>query len=230
MEIALTARGLDITDRFREYAAEKAEKVAALAAKAIALQIKVTRHAVGRGGSAGDDRVELTLVGPGPLVRAEAGAADKYAAFDLAYGRLLERVREGKDRRKVHRGRRRPTSLHEASSDGFAAVGVTPASVEVLRAVQTGSIPVQQDAAAEEAWSPVVIRRKLFAPERMTAEDALDTMELVGHDFFLFIDAETDRPSVVYRRQGWAYGVIALDAEAHAVDTVSSQRARRASR
>jgi len=44
-------------------------------------------------------------------------------------------------------------------------------------------------------------------------EDALDHMELVGHDFFLFIDAETDRPSVVYRRKGWDYGVIALEEE-----------------
>ena len=45
----------------------------------------------------------------------------------------------------------------------------------------------------------------------MTVEDAVDHMELVGHDFFLFIDSETDRPSVVYRRKGWDYGVIGLD-------------------
>jgi ribosomal subunit interface protein len=227
MDITLTARGLDITDRFREYAAEKAEKVEALADRAIALQIKVTRHAAGRG-SAGDDRVEMTLVGPGPLVRAEAGAGDKYAAFDLAYGRLLERVREGKDRRKVHRGRRRPVSLQQATTDGFRGVGVTPASPDVLEAVVTGSIPVQEP--AETEWTPVVIRRKLFPPATMTADDAVDHMELVGHDFFLFIDAETDRPSVVYRRKGWAYGVIALDAEAAAAVPAGSQRVRRASR
>jgi len=225
MDIALTARGLDITDRFREYAAEKAEKVASLAAKAIALDIKVTRHAAGRG-SPGDDRVELTLVGPGPLVRAEAGAADKYAAFDLAIARLVERIRQGKDRRKVHRGRHRPPSLHEAATDGFSIVGITPASADVIRAVATGSIPVQSE--AEEAWSPVVIRRKLFPAATMTAEDAVDHMELVGHDFFLFIDAETDRPSVVYRRKGWAYGVIALEAEV-AAEAVAQGR-RRASR
>jgi len=227
MDIALTAKGLDVTDRFREYAEEKSEKIAALADRAIALQIKVTRHAAVRG-AGGDDRVELTLVGPGPLVRAEAAAVDKYAAFDLAYGRLLERVREGKDRRKVHRGRRRPVSLHEAATGGFAEVDVTPASVEVLQAVATGSIPVQE--VSEPEWSPVVLRRKLFPAATMSAEEALDHMELVGHDFFLFIDAETDRPSVVYRRKGWAYGVIALDAEAGAAEPVRGQRARRASR
>ncbi|HWK21361.1 MAG TPA: ribosome-associated translation inhibitor RaiA [Microbacteriaceae bacterium] len=225
MEIAITARGLDITDRFRTYASEKSAKVAALATKAIALELKVTRHAPGKG-SPGDDRVELTLIGPGPLVRAEASASDKYAAFDLAIGRLLERIRQGKDRRKVHRGRHRPVSLHEASTGGFSVVDVTPASADVLQAVATGTTLV--DSEDEPDWSPVVIRRKLFPAATMTAEDAVDHMELVGHDFFLFVDAETDRPSVVYRRKGWAYGVIALDA--HAAATEPAQGRRRASR
>ena len=47
-----------------------------------------------------------------------------------------------------------------------------------------------------------------------TVEEAVDRMELVGHDFFLFIDARTDHPSVVYRRKGWDYGVISLLASA----------------
>lgn len=227
MEIAITARGLDITDRFRAYTAEKSEKVAALATKAIAFEIKVTRHAPGKG-SSGDDRVELTLIGPGPLVRAEANASDKYAAFDLAIGRLLERIRQGKDRRKVHRGRHRPVSLQEATTGGFSVVGVTPASPDALHAVATGTVTVEADAEDEPDWSPVVIRRKLFPAVTMTAEDAVDHMELVGHDFFLFVDAETDRPSVVYRRKGWAYGVIALDAQAAVA--APAQGRRRASR
>jgi hypothetical protein len=45
----------------------------------------------------------------------------------------------------------------------------------------------------------------------MTVDDALYEMELVGHDFFLFVDAETAQPSVAYRRRGWSYGVIKLD-------------------
>ena len=71
----------------------------------------------------------------------------------------------------------------------------------------------------EEEWSPVVIRKKVFAATPMTVDDALYRMELVGHDFYLFIDAETDRPSVVYRRKGWDYGVIGLDVE----DEIASQ-------
>ncbi len=213
VEITVTGRNLGVTDRFREYAIEKADKIDHLADKAIAFEIKVSRHHETRG-SSGDDRVELTLIGPGPLVRAESAGPDKYAAFDLAMAKLVERIRQSKDRKKVHRGKHRPVSLREASADGFRVVDITPASPEVIERVTTGSIPVVSAAEPEQAdYSPVVIRRKVFPTTRMTVEDALDHMELVGHDFFLFIDAESDRPSVVYRRKGWDYGVIGLEEE-----------------
>jgi len=217
METNIVGRNLGITDRFREYATDKAEKIAGLAEKALALEIKVSRHTE-KSGAAGNDRVELTLIGKGPVVRAEAEGGDKYAAFDIALGRLLERVRRAKDRRKVHRGgAHRPTSLHEASASGFAVIDIVPADGDTLERVRTGAIPVVSEDVAEDAdepeevYSPVVIRRKVFAAAPMTVDDALYFMELVGHDFYLFQDAETHRPSVVYRRKGWDYGVIELD-------------------
>ncbi len=213
MDISINGRNLGITDRFRDYATEKAEKIAHLAEKALAFEVKVSRHAE-KNGSNGDDRVELTLIGPGPLVRAESTGSDKYVAFDLALDKLLERIRRAKDRQKVHRGKRRPTSLREASAAGFSVVDLQPATPETMEKVRTGAIDVIDGSAAqgeEEEWSPVVIRKKVFAAVPMTVDDALYYMELVGHDFYLFIDAETDRPSVVYRRKGWDYGVIGLD-------------------
>lgn len=212
MEISVTGRNLGVTDRFREYAIEKAEKIDHLAERAIAFEIKVSRHHETRG-SSGEDRVELTLIGPGPLVRAEAAGSDKYVAFDLAIGKLAERMRQSKDRKKVHRGQHRPVSLREAAAEGFSGSGIVAASPEVLEQLLTGEIPVQSSVPSQDDddYSPVVIRRKVFPSSHMTVEDALDHMELVGHDFFLFIDAGTDRPSVVYRRKGWDYGVIALE-------------------
>lgn len=214
METNIVGRNLGITDRFRDYATEKAEKIASLAEKPLALEIKVSRHSE-KNGAAGNDRVELTLIGKGPLVRAESDGPDKYAAFDAALGRLLERVRRAKDRKKVHRGgAHRPTSLHEASAAGFSVVDITPAAAETLERVRTGAIPIVVDenqvADIEEEYCPVVIRRKVFASAPMTVDDALYFMELVGHDFYLFQDAESMRPSVVYRRKGWDYGVIEL--------------------
>ncbi|MBH0053606.1 MULTISPECIES: ribosome hibernation-promoting factor, HPF/YfiA family [unclassified Salinibacterium] len=226
MEITVNGRNVGVTDRFREYAIEKSEKVSHLAEKAIAFEIKVTRHHETKG-SSGDDRVELTLIGPGPLVRAEAAGSDKYVAFDLAMAKLVERIRQSKDRKKVHRGNHRPTSLREASAGGFAVVDITPASPDVIEKVATGAIPIQGEEAepGDEDYSPVVIRRKVFPSSHMTVEEALDHMELVGHDFFLFVDSQTDRPSVVYRRKGWDYGVIALEEEAD--DVVPSGRSRK---
>ncbi len=221
MDITITGRGVEIPDRFEDYATEKAEKVAHLADKAIVLEIRVIRHHE-TGGTSGDDRVELTLIGPGPIVRAEAAAGDKYAAFDLALDKMLERIRQAKDRKKIHRGARRPESLGEAASNGRVAE-LVPASTALLEAVATGEIPVAAEE-SEEDWSPVVIRHKVFPAARMTQEDAVDHMELVGHDFFLFIDAVTDNPSVVYRRTGWNYGVISLDEQA---DEVGTKRRRR---
>lgn len=226
MDINIVGRNLGITDRFREYATEKADKVAHLAERAISLEVKVSRHNEKLGSQNGDDRVELTLVGPKAVVRSEATGTDKYAAFDIALGKLLERVRRAKDRRKVHRGQHRPTSLREASTDGFSAVGLAAAPVSVLDQVRTGAVPAVAEAAgaseAEEEYSPVVIRQKVFASIPMTVDDALYYMELVGHDFYLFVDQETKRPSVVYRRKGWDYGVIALDDDAEELQEVAT--------
>ncbi|GAA0999452.1 ribosome hibernation-promoting factor, HPF/YfiA family [Subtercola frigoramans] len=226
MEINITGRNLGITDRFRSYATEKAEKVEHLADRALALEVKVCRHSSANT-SGGDDRVELTLIGPGPIVRAESAGSDKYVAFDLAIAKLLERLRRAKDRKKTHRGQHRPVSLREASAADFSGIDVVPAEAEVLLRATTGAVPVQPANAeaeeTEEAWSPVVIRKKVFAAAPMTVDDALYLMELVGHDFYLFIDAETQRPSVVYRRKGWDYGVIGLDDSA-AVDSPAESR------
>lgn len=218
MELNIVGRNLGITDRFRAYVAEKSEKVSHLAERAISLDVKLSRHNE-KNGNPGPDRVELTLVGKGPVVRAEADGSDKYAAFDVALGRLLERVRRAKDRRKVHRGgSRRPTSLREATDAGFSDVGVHAAAPEVLAQVRTGSIPVVDEfephVDEDEVYTPVVIRRKVFTATPMTVDDALYFMELVGHDFYLFVDTESGRPSVVYRRKGWDYGLIGLDEQA----------------
>ncbi|MBN6778256.1 ribosome-associated translation inhibitor RaiA [Pseudoclavibacter alba] len=217
MDITITGRNTDIPERFREYAGEKTEaKVTQLADRAQAVEIKLKRRTDRQGNLLDQGKVEITLIGPGPVIRAEAEAGDKYAAFDLAIDKLVERLRRAKDKRKVHRGMRRPTALHEAAAEGFAHAAVEPVAPEVL----TGSIPVvQQDEFDEHDggaadYNPVVIREKVFAPKRLTASEAVDHMELLGHDFFLFLEAESGRPAVVYRRKGWDYGVIALDEKA----------------
>jgi ribosomal subunit interface protein len=160
--------------------------------------------------------VELTVLGRGPVIRAEASAADKFAAFDLAYNKLLERLRRARDRRKVHHGRHTPKSVTEATAALEPASPSEPLYVEAAQqqetqatAAEKSPYEVENDIPAGD--SPVLIRRKVFAASQLTLDDAVDNMELVGHDFYLFVDKETKAPSVVYRRDGWTYGVISLD-------------------
>jgi len=213
MDVTITGRNIGVTDRFRTYVEQKSEKIDVLADRALAFEVRISRHHEKAGGSQGEDRVELTLIGPGPLVRAESAASDKYAAFDLAFARIMERLRRARDRRKVHRGRHAPTSVAEASGTAFERMGIVPADGKLIEDVATGAVPVVTDQGEDEdeVYSPVVIRHKVFEAAPMTVDDALYFMELVGHDFYLFVDAETRRPSVVYRRKGWDYGVIGID-------------------
>ena len=160
--------------------------------------------------------VELTVLGRGPVIRAEAAAADKFAAFDLAYSKLLERLRRAKDRKKVHHGRHTPKAVSAATSSLEASAAPIPSTrrnrdsqtrCDVRRNVR----PTKSKTTSRPGDSPVLIRRKVFPATSLTLDDAVDNMELVGHDFYLFIDSATGAPSVVYRRRGWTYGVISLD-------------------
>lgn len=208
MEITITGRNITLSDRFRDFVAQKSERIDHLDKAVDRLEVTVSRHNDANGNHH-DDRVELTIRGHSHVIRAESGAADKYSAFDVAIDKLIERVRRAKDKRKIHRGKQHHmTSLGEAVDQGFAEVALTPI---------TGSVPVVSETDLESDIddaandSPIVIREKSFAATHMTASEAVDHMELVGHDFFLYLDAETNAPSVVYRRKGWNYGVIRLE-------------------
>lgn len=207
MDVNIRGRNVGITDRFQEYVHSKSDKVQGLSAKAQSFEVRVSR--VSDRSPQNGDHVELTLVGAGPVIRAESEGNDKYSAFDIAYGRLLERIRRSHDKKIARRGRRR-VSAGEAAARDFDVVDVTPADLELIEAVETGSVPVVTGEETEQDYSPIVIRSKEFPAEHMSVEEAVDRMELVGHDFFLFIERDTGRPSVVYRRKGWDYGVIGL--------------------
>jgi ribosomal subunit interface protein len=213
MEFMISGRNLTVSDRFREYAEEKVSKIASLGDKVQRVDAKVTKETKVRQ-IAELLTVELTVLGRGPVIRAEASAADKFAAFDLAYNKLLERLRRAKDRKKVHHGRHTPKSVTEATAALEPASTSEPIYEEAghrseAQPAEKSPYEVENDIPAGN--SPVLIRRKVFPASSLTLDDAVDNMELVGHDFYLFVDKETKAPSVVYRREGWTYGVISLD-------------------
>ncbi|WP_344068230.1 ribosome hibernation-promoting factor, HPF/YfiA family [Microbacterium sediminicola] len=210
MDTNIVGVGVGITDRFRSVVDEKVARIEHLAPRAQRVDVKVT-HRSHRTGRVEDDTVELTLTGKGPIVRSEARDADKFTALDMAVDKMCEQLRRAKDKRIDARNHPRKATFDKERGE-LEGIDIEPASVDVLRAVATGEVPVVA-AEDDEVYTPVVIRTKEFDAEWMTVGDAVDRMELVGHDFFLFINAETDHPSVVYRRKGWDYGVISLTTE-----------------
>lgn len=228
MEFMISGRNLTVSDRFREYATEKISKLEHLTEKVQRVDAKVSKQPNAR---LADTQltVELTVQGRGPVIRAEAHAGDKFAAFDVAYDKLLERLRRAKDKKKIHHGRHTPKAVSEATAS-LEPVGTGPitllnteASVEAEAAKQTASpYEIENDIPAGD--SPVLIRRKVFPAAAMGVDDAVDNMELVGHDFYLFIDSATNAPSVVYRRRGWTYGVITLDADCADVGSAPAEQ------
>jgi len=209
VEIVVTGRHVQVSDRFRRHLDDKLAKVPQLAPRVQRLDVVVTHEANPRQSKA-CDRVEITCHVKGPVIRAEACADDKYAALDVAMDKLLERLRRAHDRRRVHRGRHVPESVAQATARLADIPSLNGAS---------GGAP-EAEAVPAEGESPIEVREKVHATAPMKLDQALYEMELVGHDFYLFHDSDTDRPSVVYRRRGWSYGVIHLDVDEMARERV----------
>jgi ribosomal subunit interface protein len=203
MEVVVTGRHIDLSDRYRAHVEEKLGRLEKHDHRIIRVEVEVEHERNPRQHDRAV-RVELTAHSKGPVIRAEACAADKMAALDMALDKMAAQMRRAADRRRVHHGRHAPKSISEALVDQEVAVPDVVEDTIVERRV--GPITVTGD-------GPLVVREKSHPANPMTLDQALYEMELVGHDFYLFVDKESERPSVVYRRRGYDYGVISLDLE-----------------
>jgi ribosomal subunit interface protein len=204
MEVVVTGRHCEVSDRFREHVSEKLTRLEKHDHRIMRVQVEVELEKNPRQHDRAT-KVELTAFSKGPVIRAEAAAEDKMGALDLALDKMQAQMRRAADRRRVHRGRHTPVSVGEALADSgdLADEGTDETSV-IERKV--GPITVTGD-------GPLVVREKSHHATPMTLDQALYEMELVGHDFYLFVDKESERPAVVYRRRGYDYGVISLEVD-----------------
>jgi len=202
MEVVVTGRHCEVSDRFREHVSEKLSRLEKHDHRIMRVQVEVELEKNPRQHDRAT-KVELTAFSKGPVIRAEAAAEDKMGALDLALDKMQSQMRRAADRRRVHRGRHTPVSVGEALA-GTGEVGDEVQDESGVIERKVGPITVTGD-------GPLVVREKSHHATPMTLDQALYEMELVGHDFFLFVDKETERPSVVYRRRGYDYGVICLD-------------------
>jgi ribosomal subunit interface protein len=204
MDVVVNSRHCELSERFRSHVEEKLARLEKHDHRIIRVQVEVEKERNPRQADR-SVRVELTAFSKGPVIRAEAAADDKMGALDLALDKMAAQMRRAADRRRIHRGRHSPVSVAQALAD-VVPDGVAPSLVELDEVTerQVGPITVTGD-------GPLVVREKSHPAAPMTLDQALYEMELVGHDFYLFVDKESERPSVVYRRRGYDYGVISLD-------------------
>jgi ribosomal subunit interface protein len=200
VDVVVTGRHCEVSERFREHVVDKLGRLEKHDHRIMRVQVNVENERNPRQHDRAV-RIELTAFSKGPVIRAEAAAVDKMGALDLALDKMAAQMRRASDRRtRAHRGRNgagtdTPTLLEESQAD---ADGVTEH--------QVGPIEVTGD-------GPLVVREKSHVASPMTLEQALYEMELVGHDFYLYVDKDGGRPAVVYRRRGYDYGVISLEVE-----------------
>ena len=207
MDIVVKGRRMEVSERFRIQAVEKLTKVEKLDAGMQRVDVEVSKETNPRLADRAF-RVQLTCRSRGPVIRAEAAAEDKLSALDLAIGRLEARMRRAADRRTDWKKHGKVAGLDPASGQpSTGSVGSPPAGLE--QADVDGADPY-----SISAEGPMVVREKTHEAAPMSLDQALYEMELVGHDFFLFVDSGTQRPSVVYRRHAYDYGVIRLDVDA----------------
>lgn len=225
MDIVVKGRNVEVPEHFREHVQEKIAPAERLDSRVIRVDVELT-HEKNPRQSDRCQRVEITCRTKGPVIRAEACHSDFYAALDAAVLKLEARLRKAHDRRRVHHGRHTPPSVAEVTATlppalPDVAVGRNGSSAET--ATETVALLDRAGAhrhdRADDVDAPtddtdlLVVRDKTHRAQPMRTADALHEMELVGHDFYLFADADTGQPSVVYRRHGYDYGVIRLAAD-----------------
>jgi ribosomal subunit interface protein len=198
-EVVVKGRNVEVPDHFRIYVSEKLSRLERFDRTIYLFDVELD-HERNRRQRKNCQHVEITARGRGPVVRGEACADSFYAALESAVCKLESRLRRHKDRRKIHYGDKTPVSLAQATA--LNAPLETP---------QPADETPQTDGTAVDDHEPGrIVRTKEHPAKPMTVDDALYEMELVGHDFFLFHDKQSDKPCVVYRRHAYDYGLIRL--------------------
>jgi len=195
VDIVVRGRHVDLSQRFRDHASDKLGRIDRFGVALSRVDVEVSKESNPRQADRAFE-VELTCVGRGPVIRAEASAADKYAALDLAYARLEERLRRAAERR------------HTKHRRGAVPMGGVPGETAAAAEEAVEADDTEADVVYEEG--PIVVRDKTHPSMPMTVSEALHALELVGHDFFLFHDVESGLPTVVYKRRGYDYGLLRL--------------------
>lgn len=187
MQLTVHGRQLEVTDWIREYVEKKVNRLERYLPQMQEIRAELTQSET----RAADDRftAQLTVWANGQLLRAEESTSDIFASIDATVDKMSKQVRRFKGRRFQSRRRASAAASMEAEMTDTAA-------------------PFVEEGEAEEPFDGNIIRRKQFALEPMGEEQALEQMELLGHDFYVFFNTEVNSVNVIYRRHDGNYGLL----------------------
>lgn len=206
MDIEITSRRVQLSKKFKDEVNIKLGKITKIAPDAQSAHIVVTAQS-NPSMSADSRKVEITILAGKDCIRAAAASNQDEAAFDEALDKLMERMRRFRGKRKAERSQPAP-------KQSFGAEFSSEAEKSDPKKEMTKSKGEENPEELIEAHlgdAVFEVRRKIYKARPMDIDEAIYEMELLGHDFFLFVDEETGRASALYRRHGMSYGVLELE-------------------
>ena len=180
MQLTVHGRNVEVTDWVREYVEKKVTRLERYLPQMKEIRAELTQRAT----RSADDRytAQVTVWAGGQILRAEESTSDIFASIDATIDKMAKQVRRFKGRRYDSKRRAAAAASLEVEMNGVVPVGVEEADEAEVAAGQ-------------------IIRRKQFVVEAMHEEEALEQMELLGHDFFVFFNPESKGINVIYRRK-----------------------------
>jgi ribosomal subunit interface protein len=184
MDIQIHSKSSHLSDPFKKRVQDRMARMERFGINIEFVDVEVTVEQNPRHGN-GAHKIQLTSRGVGPRVRSEASGSDNISAFDVAAEKFELQLRKSHERNKDVKRK----SIKEV-----------PILVE--------SAPTQSEEVEDDYQ---IVREKSHHAEKMTKQEAIDAMELLDHDFYLFVEAESAKPAVIYRRRGYSYGLIKME-------------------
>lgn len=187
MNLIINGRNVEVTDRIREYAEKRINRIERQLPDIQEVRAELTKTSTR---SAADRYTyQITLLADKTILRAEESSSDVFASIDAVSDKLARQVEKVEGRRK----KKKRASLAAQSEVVLAAIA-------------------EESTAEDEQYADFqfgeLLRRKQFKIEPMSEEAALEQLELLDHDFFMFFNANTNDMNVIYRRKDGNYGLI----------------------
>lgn len=182
MKLVVQGRNIDITDALTDHAEEKMRRLVKYLSDGAMCDLELS---VEKNPSIAENQVaEATIHTKGPVIRGREASSDMYASIDLLVDKLERQVKKYREKMVARR--------QKASEESVVEQGFT--------------LPEEEE--TEDADLPQIVKVKQFMVKPMTPEEAALQLELVGHDFFVFTNVDTEDTAVVYKRRDGDYGLI----------------------